>query len=267
MGMQVLDLVKAAARQHCKQALTPEEFYQAIQQISARQLQGDALGNTAAIGMTGLGVGAGARGLLGLLELGQRKRPHSPQPSTIELPAPEKQATLAGFLRGDYAKTPMGIPWAVPAAVTAGAGGLYGGWKGIDWILNKQRKQDLDSQLEQSKRDYEQALSEPAAGVKSGAAAELAMALTQLAEEVEKRADLWNTAGAATGIYATAAGAAALGSGLLAYQYGRKRQRMALMNKAYKQLQRKRFAAQPPALFVRHSPGEAEMNNDLFAEA
>src|SRR5690242_2942549 len=125
--MDSLQAVLKASRAHLSQPQkrANDGFYNAVQEATARQLRMNALANAGALGLLGAGVGAGTRGLLGLFQMAHRNasKPDRtvPAPLAIDLPLQEheeeKLGSLSNFLKGDYAQTTAGVPWAMPAAV------------------------------------------------------------------------------------------------------------------------------------------------------
>ena len=104
-------------------------------------------------------------------------------------------------------------PWAYPLGGAALAGGLYGGWKLTDYLLDKTKNMEQESELEAARKDYEDAL----AGRRKMASAE-PRPLDALADLYEKRAGWWNE-GLGLGLLGTG-GIAGL-SGLGAYNWTR----------------------------------------------
>lgn len=214
--------------------------------------------------MVGLGAGAGARGLAGLVEMARRnltKPPKStPAPVPVDVPFEEnKEASTLDFLKGDYAQSVSGVPWAIPAAVGGGVAGLAGGWSLMDYLLDKRRKGDLDAELDTAKRDYESALANNAHHKLAGDAT-IAKELDELYDEMTKKADQWtDMLGQGAGLYGLYGGVSGLTAAMLAYNWGKKRQRKALIDRALKDRKRRRFASQPSALYVRPDlgPGNA----------
>lgn len=75
------------------------------------------------------------------------------------------------FLAGHYADHITGLPWMFPAALGLGAAGLYGGYKAVDSLVNRERKQDLKTEVDDAKKEL---LTELSSGYKSaGRLAEL----------------------------------------------------------------------------------------------
>lgn len=134
--------------------------------------------------MAGLGIGAGARGFLGLRNMFTQRPPEvaltSSVPAEIPIGVPMRQeeekprrlklAALATALAkhaeeqwGDgFAKmmpnitttNPMATAWGIPAAAAVGAGGVTGGWHLMNWLLDHQRHNSLDRQLNNAKDEY-----------------------------------------------------------------------------------------------------------------
>lgn len=248
------------------------DFYSALQAATAQQLRRQALQNVGLYAGAGLTAGAGARGLVGLMQLVNRNVGSPPSagaaPVAIDLPVKPKQPAApkakkktpttktsgvsADFLRGDYAQSLSGIPWYVPAAVGGTLAGGYGGWSAMDYLMDKRRKGDLDAELAQAKKEYEDVLHEQAGGNKSASAGTLARDLDELYTEFSKKAD-WATdlAGQGTGLYGMYAGATGGLGAYLAYNWAKKRQRKAIVEKALKERRRRQFAEQPAAVYGR----------------
>lgn len=315
--MPNLQTVLQASRAHSVKGRKSanDNFYAAVQAAAAQQLQNQALRNAGMLGAVGLGTGAAARGLQGLVQLinrnvnkprrsyptsvpvdmplheeeepktaslgaviggaigsafGQRppiKPTPAPQPAApprvkyifggqLQNPQPvaplqQKGAGVADFLKGEYAQSVSGVPWAMPAAVGAGAAGLMGGWSAMDYLLDKRRKGDLQAELEKAKEEYEAALMASTAG-KTAAEGTLARDLDDLFDEMTKKASSWaDLAGRGAGAYGIYGGLAGLTTALLAYNWDKKRQRRALIDKALKERRKRRFSQQPAAMYVR----------------
>ena len=121
------------------------------------------------------------------------------------------QEHLGGWGQTDMSK----MPWVYPTA-TLGAlgGGLYGGWKLTDLLLDKTKNMEQESELEAARQEYEKAL----AGRRKIASAEAKPSpLDELADRYEKRALLSELTG--TGL--ALAGGTALLSGIGTYNWAR----------------------------------------------
>ena len=264
--MTNLAALKKASQDHSvlrQKIANDQSFYDAVQQATTSGLQSQAARNAGLIGLTGLGVGAGSRGLLGLMQLISRNvskpKPSLPAPVHVDLVGhgqeeeeEEKMSGVADFLEGGNAKTVGGVPWAMPAGVAAGAGGLYGGWSLMDYLLDKRRKSETESELAKAKETYEQALMDSS---KRASDNSLGRDLDELYDELEKQALFdSDTAGKLVGAYGVAAGGAGVLSSIIAYKWAKKRQRKVLLAKAQEKRRRARFALQPSSLYARPSP-------------
>ena len=279
-----------------KQAASSPSFREALQNYYSQGLRAAALHRALGIGAAGLGVGLGARGLLGLLNLGKGNiAPEEPYASSLvdlgeekeekEAGVPKgglsfsasrltsdefeakhkkekkkrkrksryKKANILDFLKGEYAETTKGVPWAIPAAVGAGAGGLYGGWKLMDYVLDQRRKQNLDEELETAKAEYEAALSGADKDAADGSlAADLDQLYDNISEYGEKAAASWpELGGQAAGVYGAGAGVGALVMALLGYKQGRKKQRRRILARAQARKRREEYQRRPDPLYVR----------------
>jgi len=265
-----------------KSALRVESLEDAIQVAQARAMQGDLLSRLgyAGAGMAGLGIAArGVQGLTGLYRrnVKKQKRPvTSPIRVPINYPVEEKAAGVVGpgsFLRGDQATSMSGIPWAMPASLAIAGGGLYGGWKLADKLLDARRKDELKRELEASKAEYEAALLSEfdAPKQKIGSSTELSRTLDKTYDQfkkLEKRSGAMETltdpltytdgGGKLTGLYATMAALAAGGSGVASYQYFKKRQEAELLRKAQKNRQRRLYDSQHTPMYAESVPVSAK---------
>jgi hypothetical protein len=168
---------------------------------------------------------------------------------------PEKQANFLDFMKGRYAETVGGVPWAIPAAVGAGAGGLYGGWRLMDYLLDRRRKANLDDELETAKLEYEAALarsSDDKEASDDSLGDDLDTLFNNIDEYGEKAAASWpEIGGQAMGMYGTAAGVAALLAAILGHKYGKKRQRKKVLESAQARKRREEYKRRPDPLYVR----------------
>jgi hypothetical protein len=142
------------------------------------------------------------------------------------------------FVTGWNATSMGDKPWVIPAAAAAVGGGLSGGYKLTDWLLDKTRRREQDSELAEAKRRYEAALmgrfdKEAAAG---------ADPLDELAAScAEKDAALGTLAGLAL----LGMGTIGLGSGLASYNWARSRSRTKTLEEAIRRRQEALFAQSP----------------------
>jgi len=159
------------------------------------------------------------------------------------------------------------IPWYRPAMALAGVGGLIGGWKGLDVVLDRRRQAERESELEDARKDFREALLSQYASPSQGkiAAESLTSGLGDLFDTLCKMSEdfeidrpagekvafsLNDAAGSATGAYGTYALLSGLMTGALVYDKTRKRQRRALIESAMKRRQRKRFNTSPSEIIA-----------------
>jgi len=102
--------------------------------------------------LTALGGGMAVRGLTGLSNVLKPTQQYAP-PSTADFEVPygskkkEKEAVDA-----------FDNPWTMPAVMLGGPAAFYGGWKGIDKLLDRQRKGKTEDELKAEKDRYRKAL-------------------------------------------------------------------------------------------------------------
>lgn len=268
------------ARFHNKVAADPT-LAEALQRATNRQLQAQALRDVLGYGGAALGVGAGLRGLTELFRLGARALPTKKRkvlsaPSAIyaQMPVPqadeteEKQSNatdvfreVGDFISGGKAQTREGIPWFTPAAVGVPLAGGIGGWKFMDWLLDKRRKSQIEAEVEAAKVEYEKALAE-AQGVKRSSDSELGRTLDRLYDVALEKSGgtMTDLGGSLAGLYLLMVGGAAGLTGTAAYNWTRKRSRQAIIDKALKSLKRKQQMQQPAPILVQPVPTARRAN-------
>lgn len=131
-----------------------------------------------------IGGGMALRGLQGLYNTMRRNLGHTQEPNSppvLVIPDRQKaafnpfnammhpldtagEAITAGaggvsdFLAGHGAEQATDWPMHHPLMLGAGALGMAGGWKGMDYLLDSQRKGELNDDLKHSREQFEQAL-------------------------------------------------------------------------------------------------------------
>jgi len=272
--------ITKAAWLHWKAAADPS-LTEALQHTATRQLQAQALRDVLGYGGAAVGIGAGLRGLSELFRMGSqaipvgKKRKALTAPSAIyaQMPVPrddedEKIASITSavgdFVAGGQAQTREGIPWFTPAVVGAPLLGGLGGWKFMDWMLDKRRKGQISEEVDAAKAEYEKALAE-AQGVKRSSDSELGRTLDRLYElAIEKRSGtVADMGGQALGLYLLAAGGAAGLTGYAGYNWAKKRTRREIIDKALKNLKRKQQLQQPAPIFVQPMPVARRANKPI----
>jgi hypothetical protein len=236
----------------------------AIRQTMSEQAKSEAMRRV----MTALGVTAGAgiaaRGAMGLGKQFSRavRGPSRTMPTQqmLQVPVeyemdPEEQKlandgaadaggsvldsigkSFGSFIHGDNASRWYGVPWAMPAVAGAGAGGLYGGWKLTDYVMDRRRKQEMKAKLDRARKEYREALLGKSAS--DGQETEATLLHDELVALHKEANDAYDAMGALAGMYGTAAGGVGLLGMLAAYNWAKKRQRRELVDKA----QKRRFA-------------------------
>lgn len=253
-----------------KQALLPDvvsgllrdrepaaSFTEAVQAAASRQLRSEALRRAGYASLLGLGLGAGARGLLGMHNLSKKKKKEKLEDESAVLPEIPIYSKQSNFLSGQYATSVSGVPWAMPAAVGGASLGAIGGWKFLDYLLDKRRRQALDRELELAKEEYEKAL-------RSKSSSTLSQELDRLYDNtirVKSSMSWGDLLGRLAGVYGVyALGSGALG-GVFGYNYGKSKQRKTIIDEAQKMRARERMMRQPPPIVAVPAEEEEEENN------
>jgi len=158
---------------------TPPEgpLYRQVMQNANQQMKSEASNKVMRALLTAGGLGAALRGVSGLRHLFESS-PNPPPTSTVEMPVvypqkreEEKLASLSdgdsdtatspyGLFDGDSdtATSPYGLSGYIPAILLGTPLAAYGGWKGVDAILDKQRRKRTEDELDEAKQDYQQTL-------------------------------------------------------------------------------------------------------------
>lgn len=261
---------------------------------SQQMLRSDAWRDILTAGGIAAALGAGFRGLVGLNKqiLDYARKPKDGKrylgPLVMSVPVPvysseqdkEKAQALMLDKAGSYKKASdpssrLDLPWYLPAVTLAGVTGLAGGYNLTDYLINKKRKLDLKSEIEDARDEYyrtvlqqynptfvptaeavpdyplpKKTVNKPTIG-QSIKLASLDADLEDLCAEVdkvlEKRA-LSNWAGKALGIYGALATLLALGSGAAAYSMTRSRSTDSMIEKALREREIERWMRRPPEI-------------------
>ena len=227
------------------------------------------------VGAGGLGLGMAARGLMEFGDIAkgwdqppeqqpqgtagqmglsrkERKRPplgYAPTPLTIALPALQKQAEALPMRAAAAVAAQLGEAkqaslepvswWEYPVGVTAGVGGLVGGWKLVDKAIQKRRKRLEMQQLQEAKDEYSAALRDQYRGLlqKRGA----------LDEVFEKMGNRWTQA--LIGAGALGLGAVGLAGGVGGWRLADARSYKKRLARAL-EMRKRMLAQQPPPLYA-----------------
>jgi hypothetical protein len=167
--------------------------------------------------------------------------------------------TFAGRNQSHPIYTPLGLP----AAAAATAGGAYGGWKLVDYLMDKRRKDTLKKDLDQARAKYEAALFG-----KTAMAADLDRLYDLITQQAtEKQAgdgeapsgannsslpqSIADGLGFGTGAYLLGSGLLALPVARWAYEQQRKRSKTRVLEKAREENARALSAGRPTILYAR----------------
>ena len=212
-------------------------------------------------------LAGGGAALRGLSCLGEATTPRKRKRTgrVVEMPVPyaekgavENTANNSWF---SGATAPVGLPYTIPSALLGFPLAFYGGWKGVDALMDKQRRAQTESELDEAKRDYESALlgSYKTASDNDGSvSANLDKAFAGLQEKAEKAAFFENAPGSMAGL----AAAYTLGTLPLGYyvvdKQMKKNSRKAILDKALRERARRAAMAQPPELYAIPAPISSE---------
>jgi len=229
---------------------TLEKFALNPYEAAAKQaLKQDTIRRIAQLGLAGVGLGAAARGGMGLYNLARRNKPREEDESSAEIPA-----VSDSFKTASESDNPANtFSWVYPAAATVGLGGMYGGWKAIDGLMDSRREKEQDDELESAKTQFRQALMSP----KQAENNELGRELDGLFDEVKEAADnpnllkqadlksILNQSANVYGLYALLAGGMA---GSYAYNKSKGSSNPEVLQKALKRRRRMQVAARPDSI-------------------
>jgi hypothetical protein len=126
----------------------------AVNQLNMEAVLRDAAG----LGLAGLGIGAGARGLTGLYNTTARRK-KNPYPGAMltSVPIPVEAGAMGKAGMVDSYQNHWSY---APTLAVAGGLGLYGGWKGVDALLSKRRQDANEQDVEDARQDFERSLVE-----------------------------------------------------------------------------------------------------------
>lgn len=261
----------------------------AARQAARSRLYSEASRDIQRLGLAGLGIGAAARGATGLAGLLRKNLNTRAQPAVVTLPYPVEEeegndkavrkkaadSPAAGVFRKLAASTfditgKTAIPWYRPAMMLAGMGGLYGGWKGVDVVLDAQRKATREKELEEARQEFHDALfaqydkplrtgsrAKQSDDARTSLCARLGGvfdAMEKVAQAVKSGSRLGDLTGEAAGWYGTYAALSGLATGALVYEQARKRQRRRILDAAIKRRERHRYYTAPPEIVAMPEP-------------
>lgn len=103
---------------------------------------------------------------------------------------------VAPYLPKPVTAQPLGNAWAMPAATAIAGGGLFTGWKTVDYLLQKERQMRDAGELAKARRDYDTARADEYAAAmrgKTAAAASLQTAFDRWEASATTSADAAGT--------------------------------------------------------------------------
>ena len=261
----------------------------------------------------GLATGGGVRGIMGLRNMVRDTQ--APAMPGSQLPAPisinrrfdkreeedapgmamQKAAdiqpdTIADsiaqkILPKSNTTNPLGGWWGPTAGIAAAGGGLYGGYKLVDWLLKKEREAGSQREVADAESEYEQALGEQYNSAMRAKAAGDDLGIDDLADQylayvaehgrpktaivgimpdsIEKLYrsnplighDQWEGFKGGTN---AAMALMALGTGLGTYNWVKGKNKQELMRSALKKRQQQRAGMSPPPIYATVDEGEEE---------
>lgn len=235
-----------------------------------QKMQGDARSDIIKAVLLAGGAGAAMRGLSGISRLFSGSQ--RPVPSrTVDMPVmyprdkeEEKTANNAD------ATSKIGLNYYIPGMLLGAPLAAYGGWKGVDAVLDKQRRKKTEADLNEAKQQYQQAL---LGSYKQGSdeSDPLSALGAVFDDHYDKQADEQpgyfarmikkyapNLPGAATGLAAAYAIPASLGGYAAVNSIMKKRSKRALLDKAMKERARRQALQQPAELYAIPTPQDDE---------
>lgn len=240
----------------------------AIQKVHNEKLQEDAVKTIAKTVLLAGGLGGALRGYTGLSNLNASKK-RKPVGRSVEMPVAylDKQSADKDVLSlgNDNSKATAlhGLDYFIPGMLLGAPLAAYGGWKGVDAILNKQREKEVKTNLERAKAEYEKALF---GAYKQSTDESLDLAFeacekTAKPSFFEDAADYFspNLSGSAIGL-GTAYTLATLPLGYhIVNKVMQKNSKRALLQKAVEERARRQAREQPPEIYAVPAPFESEL--------
>lgn len=232
----------------------------AAQQAVNDQVKQQALSNIGRTAMGGLGVGAAAAGVGGLLQLLSKPLKYRNTPNFVSIPypvrkkeettPPVKMAGVGDFLAGNVASTVHGVPWYYPGLVAGGAGGALLGHGLVKKFLRHRKEKEQERELAGAQDEFQKAM----LGQYSSP---LKVALDKLYDRLEKEdkiATLADMGGQALGAYGAMGLLTGAAGASVGYNIAKKYRRRKVLDEAMKARMRQRFMASPPELIAVPTP-------------
>jgi len=206
----------------------------------------DAMKTLAKTLLIAAGGGAALRGFSGLRNL--LTSDAEPIPSrTVDMPV------MYAKPREKEAYSKRSVPYYIPGMPLGAPLAAYGGWKGIDALMDKQRRHKSDDELEMAKKDYEQALLD---SYKEGSDKSTDELLDTVFKQYSKTANVRDWVDTAKGLGLTYALASAPLGYMVVNNAMKKSSKRRLLEKAMRERARLQAARQPAELYAIPQPKE-----------
>jgi hypothetical protein len=179
----------------------------------------------------------------------------------------QAQPSWWDWLKGRTHENWTSKPWFPAAAMTAGIGSAYGGYKALDSAMNTLDRGSRQQELEEAKEEYRKALIEQYSAdspsiKRSAARSELAKDLDELCQLYKEGEGTINDVGGFIAAnYLPLAGLLAGGTGLATYNWAKSRSPEERLAKAIKQRERLRWATRPPEIYAVTKPTPVRLSS------
>ena len=233
------------------------------QLVQNQRLQADAKKDIVRNLVMALGGGAALRGAVGLHNLVTEPSRIKPTQRVVEMPVAYPADEDEKRSRDATATSPIGLSYYIPGMLLGGAVTGYGGWKGVDALLDRQRRKQTDEELDSAKQEYEQAL---LGAYKKATDNALDQAFSgyvksagpgQIIEDVVSSVAP-NAPGLAKGVGLTYGLATAPLGFMMVHNMLKKNSKRALLQKAMKERARRQALSQPPEIYAVPRPQSEE---------
>lgn len=236
--------------------------------VMKAQLNREALKDIANYLMLGAGAGVAMRGATGIANLLRDDQEVVPS-KTVDMPVlfgvPKKvEDEEEDVKKLEYksaaekeAISKYSLPYYLPAMLLGTPLAAYGGWKAVDAVLDKQRRAKSEDNLEEAKKDYEEALL--ASYKKSASTDEMLDEVFDNYKEASTLSDILGTGKGLALTYALATGP--LGYMMVNSQM-KKNSKRKILEKAMRERARRQAAKQPAELYAIPAPVEYDENEE-----
>jgi hypothetical protein len=199
--------------------------------------------------LTALGGGMAIRGLTGFRNVLQNR-------DAVESPTTSEFSLPYGYEEEEKQADAWDNPWTMPSILLGGPAAFYGGWKGVDKLLDKQRTAKSEDELEAAKEEYRQALLGSYKQSSDRSTEELLDSCFEKAASFERLGNLGKGVALTYGIGAPLAAYALVNDRM------QKASRRKLLEKAIKERARRRAKQQPIELYALPEPVNISENEE-----